>query len=447
MIPLIVNEPSYIIQDKMCGILSQFTGVDKKTIKNELERLQNLHEREKQREKQVLIDRMSSELQKSPQDAKLILRETASQIEQVEEKYNENALSQTTCISFIENQKSAEEALEGKFAGFHLSDVGLKVLGEKLNGNWREDVFMCFGGAANSGKTSLCCQLAYEIASNPENNACVIYHTIDDSAPQLLPRFVVQAYGLEDLKINEVRNPRFYELHEDDQTIWHRREEGYKSLLKLVKEGRLILKDANDGASFAFGENLITHFRKKFPDRNVVYILDNLHNTPDYAGMEPRMRFKTLSNHMKETATKYHMTMVATVEYTKLPPKTVPNNNNIAETRAIIYDASFIAHLYNDLHEAGDTAYCVHEKNGHIMPRIRLGIGKNKITDFKGRVFLDMYPAAGLFRYVATEVAENDMRLRKRMVDSQSRSSSRVIRDWENNTEQETDEGAEWPMT
>jgi hypothetical protein len=102
--------------------------------------------------------------------------------------------------------------------------------------------------------------------------------------------------------------------------------------------------------------------------------------------------------------------------------------------------------MYNDLHEAGDTAYCVHEKDGIIMPRIRLGIGKNKITDFKGRVFLDMYPAAGLFRYVATEVAENDMRLRKRMVDSQNRSSDRTVRDWDNNSQQNED-SAQWPTT
>lgn len=420
MLPLIVNEPSYIIQDRMCGELSQFTGFEKRTLLAELERLQNEKENRKQQEKQRHISNMLSEIKRNPGEERMLLFECANQIEAVEEKYDESQLALESVVSFIENEKGDQEALTGEFAGFHLSPLGLGGLGAVLNGNWREDVLMCFGGAANTGKTSLICQLAMEIASNPLNNACVIVHTIDDSAAQLLPRMVVQGYGRHDLSINQVRNPNYSVKHEPEigPSVVQHREDGYKALLELVRNGRIILRDASNGASFAYGENLIRYYKKKYPDRNIVYLLDNLHKTPDFKDMEPRQRFTILSNHMKGVATKYHVCIGATVEYTKLPPNTVPTNNNIAETRAIIYDANFIGHMYNDVHERGINAECCHYQQDPvsdekvILPRVRFGIGKNKITDFKGRQFLDMWPASGIFRHVPTEVAELDMRAR-----------------------------------
>lgn len=425
MIPLVVNEPSRIVQDRMCGELAMFTGIDKKVIASELERLQNEKERQKHREKEVVVDQMVSEIRRSPNDAKSLLYEAAGRIEQIEDKYDENTFSLESVIQWVEGQKIHEESLTGEFAGFNLSESGLKGLGAQLNGNWREDVFMCFGGSANAGKTSLCCQLAYEIATGEDNDACVIFHSIDDSKEQILPRFVCQAYGNHDLTMNQTRNPNYYKKYDAcGESILQRRKMGYKELLRLIKEGRIIIKDVNDGTSFAFGESLIKYYKRKYPDRNIVYMLDNLHKTPDFSSLEPRMRFKTLSNRMKDTAVKNHVCIVSTVEYTKLPPGTIPNNYNIAETRAIIFDATFIGHLYNDIHERGAQAVCMHEHADQMLPRIRLGIGKNKITEFKDRVFLDFFPASGLFRFTPTDVAEEDMK--QSMQGSRPRQARRV---------------------
>jgi hypothetical protein len=124
------------------------------------------------------------------------------------------------------------------------------------------------------------------------------------------------------------------------------------------------------------------------------------------------MKYKTLSNRVKATATKLHACIIATAEYTKMLPGTIPHNGNIAETRALIYDANLIIHIYNDLHERGGQAVCFHEHESQRLPRIRFGIGKNKITEFKDRLFFDFYPASGLFRYVPVSVAEEDMKQR-----------------------------------
>ncbi len=414
MVPLIINESSCIKQDKACGELSKFTGIDKKIIVAELERQQNDRSQQKHREKEDIIERMVYEIKRNPADTKSLLYTSISQIELIDEKYDENSFSVETCLSFLQEQKKIEESLTGEFAGFILSDTGLGQLGDNLNGNWRQDVFMCFGGAANSGKTAMTLQMGFEIASNPKNDACVIYHTIDDNKEQILPRLVCQAYGGLDLTINQVRNPNYYlKYDEQGSVMMQHRKTGYDALVQLINDGRIILKDVVDGASFSYGENLIRYYQNKYPDRQIVYILDNLHKTPDYEAMEPRMRFKTLSNQIKGIATRYHVPIIATVEYTKLPPGTIPTNTNIAETRAIIYDANFIGHLYNDLHEMGSAAVCIHNFNEQILPRVRLGIGKNKITEFKDRIFLDFFPASSMFKRVSTTSVELEMIARK----------------------------------
>jgi hypothetical protein len=410
MIPLIVNEPSRITQDKMCGDLALFTGIDKKVISAELERLQNEKEAHKQREKDTIVDQMVSEIRRCPSDAKSLLYEAADKIEQIEDKYDENTLSLEAVVSFVEETKAYEESLSGEFAGFKLSESGLKQFGDVLDGNWKEGVFMCFGGKENTGKSSFCVQLGYEIASIEENNAVVIYHSIDDSKEQILPRFICQAYGHYDLTMNQVRNPNYYVKYEDaGQALLQRRKMGYQELLRLIKEGRIIIKDVKDGASFAFGESLIKYYRKKYPDRAIVYILDNLHKAPDYSNLDPRMRFKSLSNRIKDVAVHRQACILASVEYKKLPAGTIPSNDAVAETRALSYDANYIGHMYNDHHERQMEAVCLHEHEGEYLPRVRMAAGKNKISAYKNRMFFDFYPSSGMFRHVDTKTAETDM--------------------------------------
>ena len=426
MIPLIVNESSCISQDSMCGDLALFTGIEKKVITSELERLQSEKERQKYKEKESIVDQMVSEIRRSPNDIKSLLSEAANKIEQIEDKFNENTLSLESVISFVEETRTYEESLSGEFAGFRLSESGLKLFGDQLDGNWREGVFMCFGGKENTGKSSFCCQLGYEIASIEKNNAVVIYHSIDDSKEQILPRFICQAYGHHDLTMNQVRNPNYYLKYEDSgPALAQRRKMGYQELLRLVKEGHLVIKDVKDGASFAFGESLINYYRKKYPERAIVYILDNLHKAPDFGNLEPRMRFKSLSNRVKDVAVHKRTCIITSVEYKKLPAGTIPTNDAVAETRALSYDANYIGHMYNDMHERQMGAICLHEHEGEYLPRVRMGAGKNKISAYKNRMFFDFYPASGMFRYIDTKVAEEDMLKRMNILKQRNGPSQR----------------------
>ena len=174
----------------------------------------------------------------------------------------------------------------------------------------------------------------------------------------------------------------------------------------------MCLKDANDGCSLAASEDLIKYYQDKFPHRNVIYILDNIHKLLDFQGTgNERMRYKTISERAKDIATSCHVPFLGTVEYTKLPAGQKPTNNNIAETGQFEYDANLICHMYNELHEQGQEFANEHHLTHNIrtrgqiktLPIIELNITKNKISDFKNKLWFKMFPASSNFKRKATQ--------------------------------------------
>lgn len=408
MMPLILSEISRISQERMLTELSKFTGISLKTLSSELERLIDNKERSKDKERSNILNKMAHELLSRPTEAEVLLSEAQAKLYSLKVKYDEDNISEDSCLKFLQDMKSEEEKLPIDKIGMRLG-ADLIELEEALRGDWR-DTLMVLGGRANVGKSAFLLKVGYEIANHLENNACVIYHTIDDSGAQLLPRLVCISEGSSELEINHVRNPNFYKSAED---IQQRREEGYSIISSLVRDGRFILKDASCGTSLSYAESLIRYYQAKYPDRQIVYILDNFHKLRDFEGLsgDERVRFKTMSNIIKNMAVRYHIPILCTMEYTKLPAGTRPGNENLAESVAMEYDANLIAHIFNGLHELGDRATAdmyhttVREGNQERRPILELSIGKNKITSFKSKLYFKFFPASSDFRSQPLDVA------------------------------------------
>lgn len=417
MIPIIINEISFVVQEQLATMLARHTGVSLRTIQAELDRLQDVRSHRIAQERAAIIDKLNHTIEGSPSDAEVALNTALMNLQELNKKYNEDKLSEDACLTFLDGQRKQEELKSNEFGGFRLGP-DLKQFEDALCGQWRRDVLMVFGGKANSGKTSFLAKAGYEIAAHKENDACVIYHTIDDTAEQFLPKWVCIAEGSRLLQINHVRSPNYWGESVGLEGIKERRSDGYERLRNLMRDGRLVLKDSNDGSTLAYAESLIKYYKDKYPTRNIVYILDNFHKLNDYSSEDERIRFKSLSQAAKSLATKYHIPVICTMEYTKLPAGVKPTNNNIAETVQIEYDANVIAHLYNESHELGIEAA---EKTGlthnymfngqlNKLPVIELYIGKNKVSDFKNRIFFDFFPASSDFMARDTAEVEEQMK-------------------------------------
>lgn len=414
MIPLIVNETSYITQEKMCESLAKATGISMKSVQAELNRLQNQREADKARDRDNIIAMMSRSIQKDPNQAEFYLSQAEGELFNLARKYDEDGFSEESCLSVLEKQKEFEEQKDGSFSGFILGP-DLKSFEDAMCGDWKKDVWLCFGGKPNSGKTSFLSKMSYEIANHMENDALVIYHTIDDTAQQILPKFVCVAEGSRKLTLNQVMDPNYHLRNGESEKLVDKRDIGYSVIRELIRTGHLVIKDANDGNTIAYAEKLIKYYRQKYPKRNIVYVLDNFHKLHDFEtiGSDERVRFKKVSNVMKNIATKFHICVITTVEYRKTKHGDHATNADIGETGQIEYDASLIAHLHNEIHEKGKNAKIFHiggtTEDPIQLPRIEINIGKNKITAFKNRLFYDFFPESSDFVCVDERVTMDEI--------------------------------------
>lgn len=411
MIPLIATEPSAISQEKMIKELALFTGYTVKTLQLELNRILSEKERGKEKERRVILERMNKDLLAKPEESEIIISEAQSKLYNLKVRYDEDIMSEEATLRFLQDIKTIEETRKEDDYGFYLGE-DLREYQKAVLGDWK-DTLQVFGGKANSGKTSFLVKLGYQIASHEKNNAIVIYHTIDDSAEQLLPKWICVAEGSAQLEINQVKNPNYWKNDNEFNNLAARREIGYQKIMNLVREGRLVIKDTNQGASLSYAEYLIKYYQEKYPDRKIVYILDNFHKLRDFEGLgDERTRYKTMSQVLKNMAVKYHIAVLCTMEYTKLAAGVKPSNDNIAESVQMEYDANLIAHLWNGMHELGERAtpdmhHTVMTGEGvERRPVVEMNIGKNKITSFKNKVYFKFFPASSDFREQPLDVIE-----------------------------------------
>ena len=101
MIPLIINESSYVLQERMSHYLAKFTGITLNTIKQEVNRLQNQKAAEEARERQLVIDKLSIDLRKNPAEAEFALHEATSSLFDLTKRHDKDAFSEASCVSLL----------------------------------------------------------------------------------------------------------------------------------------------------------------------------------------------------------------------------------------------------------------------------------------------------------------------------------------------------------
>jgi hypothetical protein len=190
------------------------------------------------------------------------------------------------------------------------------------------------------------------------------------------------------------------------------------SQIEKETENLIVIKDINHGDSIPFAEHLITYYQNKYPDKRIVYILDNFHKLRDYEQKDERVRFKKLSETIKNMALRHRCTIFASVEYTKLASGIKPTNHNIAESAQIAYDANAIIHLYSEVTDQPESFTVCHTStdwkgNEVFLPRVEFIVGKNKISEQKRSFFLDFWPASSDYTYVDQKTVLEDAKAMK----------------------------------
>lgn len=287
----------------------------------------------------------------------------------------------------------------------------------------------------NCGKSSFCNDLAFNLVQAEENNVMAVYFTIDDSPQELFTKWIARSANVLtgfELHLNHIVNPRYSEeilkeanLHSQ---MKHAYQAGYKHVIEKAQDEWLVMCGTPDLTTLKDFKNVMRHYRNKYPNRNVIGILDNIMKLP-LEHQDTRIAYKNISNELKNLTVAEDLSIICTIEYNSSKDNRAkgnrPTNKSLGETRAFRYDANAIVHIYNSLHENHDASIFYHEHQYDWyaapikMPRLELIVGKNKISSTKFSQYMDFYPEISRFNYVPIEQVKRDAINAKRLIEDQ----------------------------
>lgn len=402
VIPSIAAEPSAVKRELLTKTLASHLNVSYFNVYEDVEYIRNKEEEQKNEKVRSAAKMFSTSAIQSPKNIQSLLFSFQDEIEKIESE----GKSRTTGSAYqlekfhslqLLKQEFSESSDSGEFKMKYFQDFSTALSGSQ---DYTLGCLAYVGGRANSGKTASCIALAVDVlVSDPD--ALVVCHFTDDSYIKIEPRFksalycVLKSEDHVDMTIGNFARP--YTCTEAQNNINRKVEQTIKHYLETEK---LTIIDIEDGPFIASLEKNIRYLRNKYPEKKLFILSDNTHNYEDFMDLEQTTRMKRISTLQKKITVKYRAFMLATVEYRKFAAKkkdemVLPTNEDIADSRALEYQADVIIHVYNDLKDRGDNANIVWWKRGsqRPLPRLLWVFGKNKISDFDDKLVVDLDPS------------------------------------------------------
>lgn len=264
-----------------------------------------------------------------------------------------------------------------------------------------------FAGRTNIGKSGLLLHLAWSIATANEN-AYVLYHSLDDSAHLILPRIVAM---VEEISIEHALFPSA--IDEDflttakRQEVREKRAHGFDVLRESVRNFKLL------GAEFAESVEEIEAEALKHKaileplGKQLVVVIDNFHDLTTEAPISDQQRqlqyIATVLNRLAETQL---IPILASAELKKLNGSRRPNMDDVRETIKIQYKAGAIFLLHNDMVVKGEDMTKIFWEDGdRRRPVLEADLRKSKLSHKKGRFFWHFEDRTGVFTPAPDEAA------------------------------------------
>jgi len=394
MMPMILNDPDEVHREAMARQLSERTDIRLKTILKQLDKLLNIEDAKIDSQVQHRIRQVVDDLRFHRSDPVFVLESAIEEIRQIHSVTREDLHASNEFISFIDEIK---ETFSKREPGLHGWRTGFSMFDEAMSGIPKEDVMITFAGDSNVGKTGFMFELALRLAKN-NKDIMVLFMSIDDSRQQAIARLVALESGL---RINQVSHPSENIKTDEDKK---RLRDGWKTMRNLVETNKFSLKDNNHGNTLDFAEGWIRWAKDNYPDKEVVFFLDNFHKLGDEWAKEERIRFKHASARMHTMKNKLHFTAICTMEIRKLmgaQRNQRPILQDISESKQMEYDNNMIGMIYSDIHAKRHDAKIFWTEDGpdgvSKKPVIEVDIQKNKISMFKDTLYYKFSPEYSKF--------------------------------------------------
>lgn len=407
LIPIIASAPSAMKRDMLATQLANALSVSHASVLHDVDRIRNHSFEERKERLLATANKYLSAIESDPMNMMTALAAHEEEVSNIESEYEKNSIGvnyQLSRFDSIQEQKKTDD--------IDRSEFNLQVYTEfkqvmSTGSSWTRGAFFIFPGRSNSGKTAVITALGMDALIN-DQDCIVIAHLTDDNYAMLEPRLVTNVSyiltGKNSLSVGAAACPGKHAPSPEESALYHK---ALTHLRGLISEERLMILDSEDGNTLSVLEKQLKYARRKYPNKKILILADGCHNYGDFSHLDQTSRIAKIADACKRLVNVYSCCMFATAEYRKNMPLDStklkwPVNDDIADSRALMFRAGAIVHVYNDLNDRGDPSTggaaeimwqdpFEPDKN---LPQLALVFGKNKLSSFKGKLVMNLNPSS-----------------------------------------------------
>lgn len=389
MISGILMEPNMMKREQMIDILANATDIDRAAISSQVRKCETERSFEKKEKENKLRQKLGLWLKQDGKTLDTILSRARTEWDEISKAYD--VRTEAGPDSYVRSIEEIKESLmtRDEISGFRLSRFGRLMT--DLGGVPDTEALIVMAGKPNIGKTSWLRFLMLDLVKSNED-IFVLNMSIDDSRSRQIPSLVAT---MKRLNLSEAFRPQSI-------TDPERRQKWNDAFDKLTNgwSSKFAIEDQTTGSTVDALQKHIELYKRHFPDKKMLVILDNFHRLTDGGfGYGSTQREKTLlnSNRIKNLTTTYNIPIIMTAELRKVAPGRRPTEEDIAETNQLNYDSDLTMLLHNDLTEnpASSIWWQDHDMK---RPRLEVRVVKNKLSDFKSWWIYDYDHTTNYFR-------------------------------------------------
>lgn len=302
-------------------------------------------------------------------------------------------------------------------------DWGMPVFNEAFSG--LNTGLHIVGGQPNTGKSTLCLQMAWNIAKSNQQisdkcqfKAYVLYLALDDTSRDILPRIV--AYESK-IPIDVVQKPLKYRDHPNATHLLTRRAEGIRALKRNIGYFKMLDQAHENGCDCIENiEQIIARHYAKLKEIDehykLVVFIDNLHDVGTseggYRGDE-NGKMMYITQQLGSMCNIYDIPIICTAEFRKLNGSRRPTYDDVRESGKISYEAKAIMLCYNEHGIKGEASNIYWEQDGNELkqPVLEVKIAKNKLSSNKKLYFFEFMPDLATCRTPTDEASRRYLQM------------------------------------
>ena len=408
MIPLIVADPSPVSWSGKIQILSENTGISADLIKLQAARLVDNQEREVKDKETIAVQKMIRDIQHGAAPIQA-LEQTLAELTAIGSKRSNDTdiLNNDRKIADLFDEIEGVTNIEDRW-----QTSNWMMFDSVFDGGFpKMDCLMAIGGLPQQGKSAFMWNYAVELLRAGANRNLLLYvMSIDESAKQILPKLIA-AYSRMDLSIGDCSHPKRI-----DPQKFQAYEECRDIVVGWVQDRRLLITDHMNDDSLAYAVETCKAAQQLYPDRQVLFMLDNFHKLR-IPGTDERLKFKLASETFHALSVRNRFSIIVTAELNKEAHGLTqegrrPRLKDLSETGKLEYDCNAIGLAYNEMEMKKFSSekcsfYWTHvpddDRPDARMPVFELSVEKNKITSVKRRLYFKFTPDFGYMEPISRD--------------------------------------------